>query len=169
VLIDELLQFSRTGRQEIKVTRIEMNVLISTIRKSLEHETNGRNIQWSTDNLPVVPGDHNLLQLVWFNLLSNAIKFTRKKENAVIHIGYREESQEHVFYVKDNGAGFDMRYVEKLFGVFQRLHSLKEFEGTGIGLANVRRIISKHGGQTWAEGIPGEGATFYFSLPKKKK
>ena len=105
------------------------------------------------------------MQIVWYNLISNAIKFTRDREVAKISIGYTNEPKENVFYITDNGAGFDMRYAHKLFGVFQRLHNKSEFEGTGIGLANVRRIISRHGGRTWAESQLNLGATFYFTLP----
>jgi PAS domain S-box-containing protein len=166
VLIDDLLQFSRTGRQEIIHTELDMNKILQEALDSLKHETTGRNIKWIISPLPRVVGDYNLLRLVWINLLSNAVKFTRAKKKARIEIGSREESNEHQFCIRDNGAGFDMQYVHKLFGVFQRLHSSEEFEGTGIGLANVRRIIAKHGGRTWAEAELDKGATFYFTLPK---
>jgi light-regulated signal transduction histidine kinase (bacteriophytochrome) len=106
-----------------------------------------------------------MLRLVWQNLLGNAIKFTRDSAEPTIEIGHEDNGSEHLFHVRDNGCGFDMRYVDKLFGVFQRLHHADEFEGTGIGLANVHRIVSRHGGRTWAEGEPGVGATFHFTLP----
>ncbi|MBW8325989.1 MAG: PAS domain S-box protein [Prolixibacteraceae bacterium] len=168
-LIDDLLQFSRTGRQEMQQTNLDMNVVLQEVLKLAENDINGRNIEWNIAALPTLNGDHALLRLVWYNLVNNAIKFTKQKNPASIAIGYREEKNEFIFFINDNGAGFDMRYVHKLFGVFQRLHSKQEFDGTGIGLANVRRIILKHGGKTWAESQPGMGATFYFTLPKYKE
>jgi len=167
ILIDDLLQFSRTGRQEMRLAELDMNELLKETLASLEAEFTGRRVEWKIATLPRVYGDLSLIRLVWFNLLSNAIKFTRGRELAVIEIGCSETPAEYQFFIWDNGAGFDMQYAHKLFGVFQRLHSVDEFEGTGIGLANIRRIISKHGGQTWAEAKPGLGATFYFSLPAK--
>jgi PAS domain S-box-containing protein len=168
-LIDDLLQFSRTGRQEMYKTEVDMNLLLEDVLNSLKSESENRTINWETERLPVITGDNALLRLVWFNLLSNAVKFTRKKKTARIHIMAQETPNEYIFSVSDNGAGFDMRYVHKLFGVFQRLHSQKDFEGTGIGLANVHRIIVKHGGRTWAESKPGYGAKFYFTVPKNKE
>jgi len=168
-LIDDLLQFSRTGRKEMQNTVMDMNLVIKDVLKLINPETIGREIGWNIAELPVLEGDHALLQIVWYNLISNAIKFTKTKAVAEITIGYTREQKEYVFYVADNGAGFDMRYAHKLFGVFQRLHNKSEFEDTGIGLANVRRIISKHGGRTWAESQLNQGATFYFTLPKIKE
>ena len=167
-LIDDLLQFSRTGRQEMQKTDINMDVVIYDVLNSLEQEIGKRKIEWNITTLPTVKGDQSLLRMVWYNLLSNAIKFTRAKNPAQIEVGFADEKNEYTFFVRDNGAGFDMRFAHKLFGVFQRLHTAKEFEGTGIGLANVRRIILKHGGRTWAESKLNEGAAFYFSLPKPK-
>jgi PAS domain S-box-containing protein len=168
-LIDDLLQFSRTSRQEMQQTDLDMNTVFQEAFDSIQRDNTGRNIEWITTVLPRVFADHALLRLVWFNLLSNAVKFTRTKEKAKIEIGVNEENKEYVFFVRDDGVGFDMQYAQKLFGVFQRLHSTEEFEGTGIGLANVRRIILKHGGRTWAEAKLDNGATFYFSLPKHKE
>jgi PAS domain S-box-containing protein len=165
-LIDDLLQFSRTGRQEMQQVNLDMNIVIKEVLALVQPDIQSRKIEWDISELPVLTGDHSLLRMAWFNLLSNAVKFTKAKEPAIIQIGYREEKNEYVFFVRDNGAGFDMRYAHKLFGVFQRLHTTKEFEGTGIGLANVRRIIFKHGGRTWAESQSNHGATFYFTLPK---
>jgi PAS domain S-box-containing protein len=168
-LIDDLLQFSRTGRKEMQESNLDMNQVLKEVLVSLEHDIEKRKIEWDIASLPTIKGDHSLLRMVWQNLLSNAIKFTKTKEIANIQIGYNDDGKEYTFFVRDNGAGFDMRFVNKLFGVFQRLHTTKEFEGTGIGLANVRRIILKHGGRTWAESQLNEGATFYFTLPKHEQ
>lgn len=166
-LIDDLLQFSRTGRMEMRQSRMGMNQALQEVLGPLRKERHGRNIEWVVATLPDVYGDYAMLRLVWANLLDNAVKYTRGTDPVRIEAGWREEDDEIVFYVRDNGVGFDMQYAGKLFGVFQRLHSAEEFEGTGIGLANVRRIIARHGGRTWAEGEPGRGAAFYFSVPKR--
>jgi light-regulated signal transduction histidine kinase (bacteriophytochrome) len=168
-LIDDLLQFSRTGRQEMQQMKLDMNSLIQEVVRFYADETESRNIEWEISAMPTIKGDLSLLRMVWNNLVSNAVKFTREREHPQIKIGYTEEKKEYIFYVRDNGAGFDMRYVHKLFGVFQRLHTKQQFEGTGIGLANVQRIILKHGGRTWAESELDQGATFYFSIPKIKE
>lgn len=168
-LIDDLLQFSRTGRQEMQQTNLDMNIILQEVLKLITHDIGERKIEWNIAVLPIINGDHALLRMVWYNLLSNAVKFTRDRELALIQIGFLEEEMEYTFYIRDNGAGFDMNYVHKLFGVFQRLHSKQEFEGTGIGLANVRRIIQKHGGRTWAESQSDQGAIFYFTIPKNKE
>jgi light-regulated signal transduction histidine kinase (bacteriophytochrome) len=133
--------------------------------EDLGHDAAGRDVEWVLGELPEVEGDPALLHQVFLNLIGNALKYTRKHERPRIEIGSHYGEQEHIIMVKDNGVGFDMRYSRKLFGVFQRLHPPSEFEGTGIGLANVRRIIHQHGGRAWAEGLLNQGATFYFSLP----
>ncbi|HBL76205.1 MAG: hypothetical protein A2W90_10070 [Bacteroidetes bacterium GWF2_42_66] len=165
-LIDNLLQFSRTGRAEMRLTKVDMNKQIEDALTILKRDTTGRKIEWKIDSLPVVLADHALIRQVWVNLIANAIKYTGQRETAIIEIGATGENKEFVFYIRDNGAGFNMNYAHKLFGVFQRLHSNDEFEGIGIGLANVKQIIKKHNGQVWAEGEIDKGATFYFSLPK---
>lgn len=164
-LIDALLGFSRLGRAALRKTRVSLAALVRGTRLELRSETRGRNIEWITGPLPEVDGDPMLLQQVLINLLANALKYTRPREVARIEVGAQTGPGEVVCFVRDNGVGFDMRYVDKLFGVFQRLHHAAEFEGTGIGLANVRLIIHRHGGRVWAESTLQEGATFSFSLP----
>jgi light-regulated signal transduction histidine kinase (bacteriophytochrome) len=166
-LIDDLLSFSRTGRAELRKSKLKMNQVIEDALVQLKPSITDRNIDWRISSLPVVNGDYNLLRMVWINLIDNAVKYTRTKEKAVIRIGFRDEKRETVFFIKDNGVGFDMKYAQKLFGVFQRLHSSSQFDGTGIGLANVQRIILRHGGRTWAEAKKNIGATIYFSIPKE--
>lgn len=165
-LVDELLNFSRMGRMRIQPIPIDMNLLVAETRRRLEPDTRGRNIEWRIAALPSTQADPTMLRLVLENLFSNAIKYTRPREQAVIEVGATEEPAETVYFIRDNGVGFDMAYADKLFGVFQRLHRVEEFEGTGIGLANVRRILERHGGRTWAEGRLNEGATFFFALPR---
>ena len=166
-LIDDLLAFSRIGRAETKKAAVDLQKLVKEVVAEMGQETKGRDIVWKIGALPVCYGDPALVRLVVVNLVSNAVKFTRMRKPAEIEIGCvnRNENETEVF-VKDNGAGFDMQYVDKLFGVFQRLHLREQFEGTGIGLATVQRIIHRHGGTVRAEGAVDQGATFYFSLPK---
>ena len=164
-LIDALLDFSRLGRKELVKVDCCMNDMVSVVRKELAPTEPGRNIEWQINNLAASVADSLTIKQVWANYISNALKYTRQKHDAKIEIGSVVEKGSVIYYVKDNGAGFDMKYVGKLFGVFQRLHAAKDFEGTGVGLAIVQRIVQKHGGTVWAEGKPGEGAAFYFSLP----
>jgi len=167
VLIDDLLSFSRMARSELSKTMVSIGELVQEVVQELEPETRGRNIEWRITDLPNVLGDRAMLKVVMVNLISNALKFTGTREKAIIDIGSRKGNQgEVILFVQDNGVGFDMRYGDKLFGVFQRLHRVDEFEGTGVGLANVRRVVTRHGGRTWAEGEVGHGAIFYFSLPQ---
>lgn len=168
LLIDDLLEFSRTSRMEINKSTFKMNKVLDEAYQLIIPVTENRNIAWEIADMPTVVADYNLIRLVWVNLLDNALKYTRKKDNVLIQIDCELVNHEAVFSIKDNGVGFDMKYAEKLFGVFQRLHSTSEFEGTGIGLANVRRIILRHGGRTWAESELDKGAKFYFTLPKRK-
>jgi signal transduction histidine kinase len=166
VLIDNLLAFSGMGRAALQPAWVDTGALVEEAREELAPETKGRAVEWHIDPLPKVYVDRSLFKQVWMNLLGNALKYSRQRERAVIAVRCRENADVYEFSVQDNGAGFDMKYVGKLFGIFQRLHLKDEFEGTGIGLANVRRIVSRHGGNTWAEGELDKGATFYFTLPK---
>jgi light-regulated signal transduction histidine kinase (bacteriophytochrome) len=168
-LIEDLLEFSRTGRAEMRCALVNTAGMVEEVLRELKPECRDRTIAWDIAELPEVFGDHSLLKQVWFNLLSNAIKYTRLRPRAEIRIGCVLGQGEVEFVVRDNGAGFDMKYADKLFGVFQRLHLPEEFEGTGIGLANVRRIVLRHGGRTWAEGEVDVGAIFHFTLPIKRK
>ncbi len=145
---------------------VDMDQLVNKTLNYLEFETMGRDIVWEVGELPEVNGDPSMLRLAVENLLSNAVKYTRTRSRSVIEVGSKSDEDETTFFIRDNGVGFDMQYVDKLFGVFQRLHGVKEYEGTGIGLATVRRIINRHGGRVWAEGRVGGEATFYFSLPQ---
>jgi PAS domain S-box-containing protein len=168
-LIDDLLAFSRTARAEVNKLKFPLGDLVRAAIRDLQHEAIHRKVEWSVAELPDVDADPALLRQVMLNLISNALKYTRTRKIARIEVGSVPNSHENVFFVGDNGVGFDPRYSHKLFGVFQRLHRAADFEGTGIGLANVRRIISRHGGRTWAEAELDKGAKFYFSLPREPR
>ncbi|MBT1699980.1 GAF domain-containing protein [Fulvivirgaceae bacterium PWU4] len=163
-LIDEMLQFSRVGKKPLEKTPVDNEKLVRSVIEDLNHST-PNNASFEIAALPPVTADEVLLQQVWVNLLSNAVKYTSKKEQPIITVGSYKNGNEMVYLVKDNGAGFDMKYAEKLFGAFQRLHRMNDFPGSGVGLALAYRIITRHGGKIWAEGKVNEGATFYFSLP----
>ncbi len=166
-LIDNLLSYSRLGRASMEMRRVSLQNIVDEVKKEYQDAISRRNVEWIVNQLPEVQADITQIRFVFQNLIDNALKYTNKNDKAVIEIGYNEkDGKEYVFYVKDNGVGFNMEYSDKLFGVFQRLHSSEEFEGTGIGLANVRRIILRHGGRVWAEGKENEGAVFYFTIPK---
>jgi len=167
-LIDDLLAFSRVGKSAMQKIRVNLDQLVRETLADFRLDTKDRNIIWEIHPLPPVLADRALLGQVFVNLISNAVKFTGLRAEAKIEIGcVSDGDKETVIFIRDNGAGFDPLYVDKLFGVFQRLHSQDEFEGTGIGLASVQRIIRRHGGRTWAEGVVDAGATFYFSIPKQ--
>jgi signal transduction histidine kinase len=167
-LIDSLLVFSRMGRTEMLQTRVDLNAVVRQAQRDVVQSDAARSVDWIIDPLPTVPGDPSMLQLAFTNLLSNAFKYSRTRENARIEIGCQDGGGESVVFVRDNGVGFDMTYAGRLFGVFQRLHRAEEFEGTGIGLANVQRIIARHVGRVWAEAEPNKGATFFVALPKER-
>ncbi len=167
-LIDDLLAFSRFGRAELRKTEVDIDELVRDTLGDLQAETKDRNIRWEIHSLPSMWADRALMRMVFVNLISNAVKFTGGRAEARIEIGSApDDDRETMIYVRDNGAGFDPKYTDKLFGVFQRLHSEAEFEGTGIGLANVKRIVQRHGGRAWAEGKVDSGATLYISIPKQ--
>lgn len=165
-LIDDLLNFSRLGRRELSYANIDMKEQVLSCIKELLSTAPADKYNISVHPMPVAKGDPAMIRQVWINLIGNAIKYSSKAPNPQIEIGSAEEAGLNIYFVKDNGAGFDMKYAHKLFGVFQRLHSLEEFEGTGVGLALVNRIITKHKGRIWAEASVDKGASFYFSLPK---
>jgi light-regulated signal transduction histidine kinase (bacteriophytochrome) len=165
-LIDDVLAFSRVSRQEMSTSEIAMEELVQVVLEELRATMVNERIQLDIQPLPPARGDHTMIRQVLVNLLSNAIKFTGNKKIPVIAMAGRVDETHSIYSLKDNGAGFDMQYADKLFGVFQRLHSEQEFEGTGVGLAIVQRIIQRHGGRVWAEAAVGEGATFYFTLPR---
>ena len=169
ILIDDLLAFARMGRTEMMNTPVNLDSMITALREELQPSLAGREISWDVDRLPMVTGDPELLKLVLANLIDNALKYTRNRPQARIAITADTAGDEVIFSVRDNGVGFDMKYQDKLFGLFQRLHHANEFEGTGVGLASVRRIIQRHGGRVWAEGAVGEGAAFYFTLPIREE
>ncbi len=163
-LIDSLLSFARLGKKELSKSTIDTKMLVKEVLQDLTKKTEDKTI-FEVKDLPDLSGNKELIKQVFVNLISNAVKYSSKKDKPVIEIGYQNKDGQIIYYVKDNGAGFNMLYVDKLFGVFQRLHNTNEFEGIGIGLANVQRIITRHGGKVWAEAKVNEGATFYFTLP----
>jgi two-component system sensor kinase len=165
-LIDGLLTFSHLGRQPLDQTDIKMDELAKSVFEEVQAANKERPIALQVQKLPPAFGDRTMLRQVLYNLISNAFKFTRPKPNPAIEIGCQGGGNQNTYFVRDNGVGFDMQYTPKLFGVFQRLHSVDDFEGTGVGLALVQRIILRHGGRVWAEGKVDDGATFYFTLPK---
>jgi signal transduction histidine kinase len=166
-LIDDLLAFSRLGRKALEPADLDMSELARNVYDRLNHVDPARKLDFRLGSMPHARGDRGLLEQVWMNLLSNAIKFSSKKENPVVEVGGIATENEHVYFVRDNGAGFDSKYHARLFGVFQRLHHQRDFPGTGVGLALVHRIVTRHGGRVWADGTPDQGATFHFSLPKE--
>jgi light-regulated signal transduction histidine kinase (bacteriophytochrome) len=168
-LVDDLLALSRVGRQELRRQVTGMNSLVQEVQAESRTDTEGRRIEWQVANLPFADCDPVLMKQVFANLLSNAIKYTRPRELAVIEVGVLPSDGEPILFVRDNGVGFSMKYADKLFGVFQRLHRQEDFEGTGVGLATVQRILHKHGGRIWAEAELDRGACFYFTLGAAEK
>ena len=169
-MVDDLLSFSRVSRAELRSVAVDLNAVLASARDGLLHEQEGREVEWVVHPLPTVRGDPTMLLLVLRNLLGNALKYTRERRPARIEVGtVNVPGAEDIVYVRDNGVGFDMKYAHKLFGVFQRLHRADEFEGTGIGLAHVRRIVQRHAGRVWGVGVPEQGATFYVALPRREQ
>jgi signal transduction histidine kinase len=167
-LIDDLLTFSRLGRKAMNIGTFQMEDLVRAVFDEGKNLEPGRTIHLEVKPLPAARADRSMMRQVWANLLANAIKFTRPRETAIIEVGGKSTEEENIYYVKDNGVGFNMQYADKLFGTFQRLHREDEFEGTGVGLALVQRIVQRHGGRVWAEGTAGEGVSFFFTLPNEK-
>ena len=165
-LIDGLLAFSHLGRQALDQTDIHMEELAQSVFSEVQAANKEHQVLLELHALPPAFGDRAMIRQVLHNLVSNAFKFTRPKADPAIEIGFKDEGNQHTYYVRDNGVGFDMEYSNKLFGVFQRLHNVEEFEGAGVGLALVQRIVLRHSGRVWAEGKPNEGASFFFTLPK---
>jgi light-regulated signal transduction histidine kinase (bacteriophytochrome) len=163
-LIDDLLAFSKLGRRELAARRVDMGVLVAEVIAEAKGESRAA---IEVGALPAAAADRAMMKQVWLNLIGNALKYSGKRDRPVVQIGGKLEGAELVYWVRDNGAGFDMRYAQKLFAVFQRLHRAEEFPGTGVGLAIVQRVVARHGGRVWAEGKPGAGACFYFSLPRE--
>ena len=168
-LIDNLLSLSKLGKREIQKGDVDMEGLVQSVVEELKKTEGGERVSWETNQLPPCYGDYRLLRQVWINLIANAVKYSSKKSSPFVKVGAEVKENELVYYVKDNGAGFDMKFADHLFGVFQRLHKPTEFEGTGVGLAIVQRIIFRHGGKVWAEGAVNKGASFWFSIPLNRK
>ena len=167
-LIDDILLLSRASRQEMVLNEIDMAALAKSVYGEFQTDVADRDLEFIVGDMPNAYGDRSMLGQVFQNLIGNAIKFTRNKNPAVIEVGGEKEGKDIIYHVKDNGAGFDMKYINKLFGLFQRLHSPEEFEGTGVGLSIVQRVIRRHGGSVWGEGAVDQGAIIYFTLPKDK-
>jgi PAS domain S-box-containing protein len=166
-LIEDLLNFARLGRKELEKTRLNMNVLVDNVKQELMTNENKRTIEFIVRPLEEIYGDSSMMRQVWINLISNALKYSKRQEVPKIEIGCNQEETRTIYYIRDNGVGFDMAYADKLFGVFQRLHKMEEFDGTGVGLALVHRIVSRHGGKIWAESQVNQGATFFFFIPSQ--
>jgi two-component system sensor kinase len=167
-LIDDILLLSRAGRQEMNLAEMDMNSIVQAVYNDFSNQTENRNLNFMVGELPPVYGDRALIYQVYTNLIGNSIKFTSHRDPAEITVGYEDGDEDYIFFVSDNGAGFDMKYITKLFGLFQRLHSPEEFDGTGVGLSIVQRIVKRHDGKVWGEGEVDKGATIYFTLPKNK-
>jgi light-regulated signal transduction histidine kinase (bacteriophytochrome) len=166
-LIEDILKFSRFGKAEMSLTEIDMFQLANSVFLEITTEEDRKKISFRVEQIPSAKGDRNLIKQVWINLISNAVKFSSKKEKAVINIGSNVEEKSVVYFINDNGVGFDMNYAGKLFNVFQRMHTSEEFEGTGVGLAIVKHVINRHNGKVWLQSEPDKGTTLFFSLPGK--
>jgi light-regulated signal transduction histidine kinase (bacteriophytochrome) len=163
-LVDDLLRLAQVGRQDIRPRPASLNVLLQEVVADVQPDLAGRDIHWKIEPLPTVECDPGLMRVVLSNLVANAVKYTRPRSPAIVEVGQTSRHGQPVFFVRDNGVGFDMRYADRLFGVFQRLHRAEEFEGTGVGLATVQRIVHKHGGEIWAESEPDRGTAFFFTI-----